>query len=70
MAIIRYKEIGNLSEKDLESKFNELKNELIKAKAQVATGSAIENPGKVKEIKRTVARILTFKNQGGKLKSK
>ncbi len=65
MAILKYKDIKNLSLKDLESKFKDLKKELIKSKSQVSGGSAPENPGRIKEIKRTISKILTYKNQGG-----
>ena len=50
-----------MNEKALEDKLNELRNELISINAQVAMGTLPENPGKIKEIKRTVAKILTIK---------
>ncbi len=65
MVILKYKDIKKLNSKDLESKFEDLKKELIKSKSQISGGSAPENPGKIKEIKRTIARILTYKNKGG-----
>ena len=41
----------------------ELRKELIKVNAQVSTGTVPENPGNVKNIKKTIARILTIKTQ-------
>ena len=61
MAIIKLNEIKQMNEKALEDKLNELRNELISINAQVAMGTLPENPGKIKEIKRTVAKILTIK---------
>ena len=37
-----------------------LRKELMKLKAQVATRTRPENPGRVKEIRRTIARIHTI----------
>jgi large subunit ribosomal protein L29 len=63
MAILKAKEIREMDEKTISSKLVELKNELISLNAQVAMGTAPENPGKIGEIKRTIARILTIQNQ-------
>ena len=65
MAILKAKEIREMDEKTISSKLVELKNELISLNAQVAMGTAPENPGKIGEIKRTIARILTIQNQMG-----
>jgi large subunit ribosomal protein L29 len=61
MAIIKLNEIKQMNEKALADKLDELRNELISINAQVAMGTLPENPGKIKEIKRTVAKILTIK---------
>jgi len=57
-----------MSELDLESKSIELKKELMKVNSQIAIGTLPKSPGKVKEMKRTIAKILTIrriKQQGG-----
>ena len=59
MAILRYKEIEKLSDKEISSKKLELEKELMRSRSQVASGTAPENPGKIREIKRTLARIKT-----------
>ncbi len=59
MAILRYKEIEKLSDKEISSKKLELEKELMRSQSQVASGTSPENPGKIKEIKRTLARIKT-----------
>lgn len=63
MAIIRTKAMKNMSEKDLGKKEEDLRLELAKEKGKIHIGSVPENPGKLKEIKKTLARILTLKNQ-------
>ena len=59
MAIIKKKQLKEMPNADLSKRLNELKLELVKEKSQIAVGGAPSNPGKVKEIKKTIARILT-----------
>ena len=54
MAILKSKEIKNMSNEDLNKKLKDLGLESIKA-AKPSHGSSIKN----KEIRRTIARILT-----------
>ncbi len=65
MAIIRKNELIQMNDKVLDGKMVELKKELIKINAQVAIGTVPENPGKIKEIRRTIARIKTLKKLKG-----
>ncbi len=71
MAIIRKNEMVQMDEKTLKDKLRELSKELIKINAQIAMGTVPENPGKIKEIKRTIARIKTMQKTtiGGKEKA-
>ncbi len=48
----------------------ELRNELVKINAQIAIGTALKNPGQVREIKKTMARILTIEQEKSKPKAK
>ena len=57
---MKTKELRNLSKKDLEIKLEELKKELIKLNAQVATGTVPKSPGQIKQMKKTIAKILTI----------
>ena len=65
---MKAKELKAMSEPDLENKVIELKKELMKINSQIAIGTIPKNPGKVKEIKRTIAKILTINQQKGELK--
>ncbi|MFH1972887.1 MAG: 50S ribosomal protein L29 [archaeon] len=60
---IKNSELRKMSIKQLEDKYKELKTDLIKINAQVSTGTVPENPGNVKNVKKTVARILTIKQE-------
>ncbi|ABR56966.1 50S ribosomal protein L29 [Methanococcus aeolicus] len=63
MAILRASEIREMSASELNDKLVEIKKELMKENSNKATGGAPSNPGKVKELKRTVARIKTIMNE-------
>ena len=65
MAILKKKEIRELNRKELKKKSEELMKELMKAKAQSASKVNPENPGRIKEIKKTIARINTIKKERG-----
>lgn len=58
-----FKELENLSDTDLSRKRAELELELVKLRAQVATGTAPKNTMQVRRNRRTIARILTLKRQ-------
>lgn len=57
------KELKNLEKSQLEGKLTEAKKELLKLNAKIATKIVPENPGSIKQIKKTIAKILTFKKQ-------
>lgn len=63
MAIIKKSELKQMGNENLKSRLSELRKELIKVNAQISTGTPPENPGRVREIKKTIARILTILNQ-------
>ncbi len=60
---MKIKEIRALNKNDFDGKIVELKKELIKLNAQVSTGTAPKSPGRIREIKRTIAKILTVKKE-------
>ena len=65
---MKVKELKAMNEPDLENKIVELKKELMRINSQVAIGTIPKSPGKVREIKRTIAKILTIKQKGGSKK--
>ncbi len=54
----KIKEIRDLSDADLLTKIDTLKEELFNLRFQQATG-VLENPARMKEIRKTIARIKT-----------
>ncbi|MDD2678729.1 MAG: 50S ribosomal protein L29 [Candidatus Nanoarchaeia archaeon] len=65
MSIIRLKELKEMSKEKLEDKMLEMKKELMKAKTQVSSKQNPDKPGKIKEFKKTIARIKTLINMRG-----
>jgi len=63
---IKNNELRKMGEKQLDEKLIELRKELIKINAQVSTGTVPENPGNVKNVKKTIARIFTIKTEKAK----
>ncbi|MCD6414820.1 MAG: 50S ribosomal protein L29 [Candidatus Diapherotrites archaeon] len=63
MAVLKAKEIRKMSPKEREKKLQEIKAELSKERAAVASGTQPENPGRIKELRRAIARILTIEKE-------
>ena len=63
MAIYKTKELRGMGKEEIDEKLQQLKTELSKEKGAVASGTKAENPGKIKEIRKTIARILTLKKE-------
>lgn len=65
------KELRGFSAEELRARKEEMQKELLKMNTQVATGTNVSNPGKLKLTKKNVARILTLlKEKGGKIQAK
>ena len=64
MAVLKSKEIANMAEKDIDSKIKELKIEMIKSKVGNKKSSKLTP----KELRKAIARLMTFKNRAKKNK--
>ena len=53
-----FKIVKNLSNKERKGVMEDARKQLVKLNAQRAVGSAIENPGKIRALRKTIARIL------------
>lgn len=56
---MKMQDIKELSEKERSEKLNDLREEYFNLKFQLAMGK-IENPGRLKYMRRDIARILTL----------
>ncbi|PKL62431.1 MAG: 50S ribosomal protein L29 [Methanomicrobiales archaeon HGW-Methanomicrobiales-2] len=62
MAIFRAQEVKQLSDVELLEQEQKLSLELIQERGKVSAGGATENPGRIREVRRTIARIRTEQN--------
>ncbi len=63
MAILKPNEIRDMNIEEMEAELAELRSELARERAVATAGGALENPGRVGELKRTIARVLTIMNE-------
>ena len=61
-AILRKIEIRKMTPREREDKIIELKTELMTLRGKSQTGS-VESSGRIRELRRTVARILTINKE-------
>ena len=59
MSRISMKTIRNLNEKDLEGKIQEARSELGKLKVDAAKGTLRKESGKLKPLRKDIARMMT-----------
>jgi large subunit ribosomal protein L29 len=60
MAILRLKDIRDMSSEKRKEKITEFRTELARLKTMVAAGGSIDNPAQIRELRKTIARILTI----------
>ncbi len=63
MAILRMKEITAMNSEDRTKKITELRTELTRLRTMISAGGAVENPTRVRELRRTIAQLLTVENE-------
>jgi len=63
MPILRVKEIRDMPQEERKKKLGELRTEFVRLKTMINAGGAIENPSRIKELRKTIARILTIENE-------
>ena len=63
MPIFRIKDIRSMSPEEQQKRLAELQTELVRLKTLVKAGGALENPARIREIRKAVARLLTVKNE-------
>lgn len=70
MAVLKAKEVRGLGSEELENKLVELKEDLAKQRGQIASGTRPENPGKMRAVRKAIARILTIQQSRKKNREK
>ncbi len=62
MAILRKREMKQMLPEERKKKISELRAELTTIRTSVKSGGTVDNPSRVRELRRTVARLLTAEN--------
>lgn len=60
---MKIKEVRKLKPEEREKKFAEAKRELMILQGQAKTGTPPKNPGMIKKLRRTIAKMHTVKNE-------
>jgi large subunit ribosomal protein L29 len=61
--ILRLKDIKGMSTEERAKKISDLRAELARLKTMVRAGGAVENPARIRELRKTIAQILTIENE-------
>ena len=61
--ILRVSEIRKMSDEERRRRLSELRAELMRAKTMVKAGGTLDNPSRIRELRRAIARILTVMNE-------
>jgi large subunit ribosomal protein L29 len=63
MPIMRIKDIVSMSAEDRTNKLYDLRAELARIRTMINAGGAVENPTKVRELRKAIAQILTIQHE-------
>ncbi len=64
MAMIKTKDVRGMKAEEQLKRLGEFRLELAKLRGSSAVGASIKDPGKVKELRKAIARILTVNKEG------
>ena len=66
--VLKSKDIRDLSKEDRAKKLHELKEELMHERGVSAMGGSPPSPGKIRQLRMTIARIQTIMQEKGEHK--
>lgn len=67
MTIIHTDELRDMTPAERENELEELQTELLNERSVIAAGGAPDNPGRIEELRRAIARIKTIQREEGDL---
>ena len=59
---MRKSEIKQLLPEERAERLSELRTELVRLRTMAVSGGTVEDPNRIKEIRKAIARILTIEN--------
>ena len=68
MSIIRKSKMKEMSSEQMAEQLKELRLELSRERATSEIGASMKSPGRVREIRKTIAKMIFRKNQMEKVK--
>jgi large subunit ribosomal protein L29 len=60
---VKAEELRNKDRNELKEQLGDLHKELVQERGQIEIGGFADNPGQIKEMKKTIARIKTVLNE-------
>ena len=70
MSIFRMEEIRKMGEQERQEELESLMKDLLHERGIIATGGAPDNPGRIGEIRKAIARIKTVRGEKGREEEK
>jgi large subunit ribosomal protein L29 len=70
MPILRIKDVRDMSSNERKEKVAELRTELARLRTMVKAGGSVDNPSRIRELRKTIARILTIETEERQTKEK
>lgn len=70
MPILRKKEARSMSTEDRNKKLDELRTELSRLRTMIRAGGAVENPSRIRELRKAIARVLTVESEAKRAETK
>ncbi|RCV62860.1 large subunit ribosomal protein L29 [Methanophagales archaeon] len=70
MSIFRMEEIRRMGEQERQDELESLVSDLLHERGMIATGGAPDNPGRIGEIRKAIARIKTVQGEKGREEEK
>lgn len=62
LAILRKRELNQMLPEERRKKVTELRAELTNIRTSVKSGGTVDNPARIRELRKTIARLLTLEN--------
>lgn len=63
MTVLTTKDARKMGRQDLDKRVSELRLGVAKEKANIAIGAPVSSPGKMRDMKRSIARALTIRKE-------
>lgn len=63
MAIFRTDEIRDMDSTEIKQQISDLQKELVEERGQIEVGGFSDNPGRIGEMRKTIARMKTVLNE-------